>query len=59
MDKPVIDSTTILCQVDVLIHDYELLRKNAVNKYNYIYYGGAIDALKGIRNKIVGSHQPF
>lgn len=59
MDAPFLDSKTILRELDVMIHDYEILRMKSPTKYNYIYFGGAIDALKEIRKKIVGSHQPF
>lgn len=59
MDAPFLDSKTILRELDVLIHDYELLRIKAPTKYNLIYFRGALDALKEIRKKIVGSHQPF
>lgn len=59
MSTPLLDPITILCQIDALIQNYLDLKKEATTQSYYIYYGGAIDALNEIRNKITGNHQSF
>lgn len=55
MDKPVLDSTTILCQLDALLQNYRDLKKKASTENYYIYNSGAIDALQKLRWKITGN----